>query len=88
MKIATAVIGMALMAGCGPIPKSQEAKDVEAVQKQQEQYSIAQPVPSFDWSLERHLVTELYKIRNKKVSTHSVWRSDYGTIEGDCPSMG
>ncbi len=67
---------------------SQETKDVKNVERQQEQYSKRQPVPTFDWSLERHLVSELYKIRNKKVTTHAVWRSDYGIIEGDCPSMG
>lgn len=67
---------------------SQETKDLKKVDRQQEQYSIAQPVNSFDWSLERHLVIELYNLRNKKVATHAVWRSDYGLIEGDCPSMG
>ncbi len=64
------------------------AKEMAAVERQQDQYAIGQPVPSFDWSLERHLLSELYKLRNKKVTTHAVWRSDYGTVEGDCPSMG
>ena len=58
------------------------------VQKQQAQYSIAQPVPAYDWSLERDLLIKLYNLRNEKVSTHSVWRSDYGIIEGECTSMG
>lgn len=65
-----------------------EQADTEKVQQQQRQCSLGQPIPTFDWSLERHLVTELYKIRNKKVATHSVWRSDTGVIEGDCPSYG
>ncbi len=67
---------------------TQEAKDRAAVDAQQAQYAKAQPIPKFDWSLERHLLIELYKLRNKKVATHAVWRSDYGMIEGDCPSMG
>ena len=67
---------------------TQETADNEVVNRQQEQFAIGQPIPQFDWSLERHLVIELYKIRNRKVATHSVWRSDYGLIEGDCPSMG
>jgi hypothetical protein len=67
---------------------TQEFKDKEKVQQQQKQYSIGQPIPVFDWSLERHLVIELYKVRNQKAATHSVWRSDRGTIEGDCPSYG
>lgn len=62
--------------------------DEQAVQRQQAQYVTAQPVPAFDWSLERHIVIQLYELRNQKVATHSVWRSDMGTIEGDCPSMG
>lgn len=73
--------------GCN-FTDSQETIDAKAVEKQQSQYSIGQPVPAFDWSLERHLVSELYKIRNRKVATHAVWRSDRGMVEGDCPSMG
>ena len=60
-----------------------ESRDSQAVQKQQSQYAIGQPVPAFDWSLERHLVIELYRVRNSKAATHSVWRSDRGMIEGD-----
>lgn len=73
--------------GCGPSTSAERA-DVKRVQRQQKQCAIGQPIPAFNWSLERHLVIELYKVRNSKVSTHSVWRSDYGTIEGDCPSYG
>jgi len=72
--------------GCGE--KSQETKDKQAVQRQQSQYAARQPVPSYNWSLERELVRKLYDMRNQRVSTHSVWRSDYGTVEGDCASMG
>lgn len=68
--------------------KSESTKEANKVEAQQSQYAKGQPVPSFDWSLERHLMTELYKLRNKKVSTHAVWRSDYGLVEGDCPSFG
>lgn len=67
---------------------SQEARDSQAVQRQQSQYAKAQPVPAYDWSLERDLLIKLYNIRNRNVATHSVWRSDYGQVEGDCPSMG
>jgi len=71
--------------GCIEDPRREESR---IVKEQQKQLLIAQPVPKYDWSLERHLVIQLYNIRNKKVATHSVWRSDYGIIEGDCPSMG
>lgn len=92
MKIKTKLLTLPVLAtvltGCQIESKPQDAKDVAAVQRQQEQYSASQPVPSYDWSLERHLVIELYNTRNIKAATHSVWRSDFGTIEGDCASMG
>ena len=78
--------GLALN-GCRA-PASQETKDAKAVQQQQSQYAKGQPVPAFNWSLERDLVIQLYQIRNQKAATHSVWRSDYGLLEGDCPSLG
>lgn len=63
-------------------------QEAQKVSRQQAQYAKSQPIPAFNWSLERHMVVELYKLRNKKVATHAVWRSDYGMIEGDCPCMG
>lgn len=75
-------------AGCGKDKDTQEQKDRAAVDRQQKQYAKAQPIPAYDWSLERDLVIQLYNLRNNRVSTHSVWRSDRGMIEGDCPSMG
>lgn len=68
--------------------ENSETKDAKLVNDQQEQYQVSQPIPKFDWSLERQLAIELYNARNEKVATHSVWRSDYGMIEGDCPSIG
>ncbi len=73
--------------GCGNSSTSED-HDKKQVQQQQSQYQKGQPIPTFDWSLERHLVIELYKVRNQKAITHSVWRSDHGLIEGDCPSYG
>lgn len=64
------------------------SRESQNVLEQQSQYTTGQPVPRFDWSLERDLLIQLYKIRNQRVSTHSVWRSNYGTIEGDCSSVG
>jgi hypothetical protein len=81
-----AVLAVALSA-C-EFEQSQENKDTQAVSRQQAQYAKAQPVPTFDHSLERSLLIKLYELRNRKVATHSVWRSNYGLVEGDCPSMG
>lgn len=68
--------------------QSPEYKDSVAVSRQQSQYAKAQPIPVFNWSLERDLAIKLYQVRNMKATTHSVWRSDHGMIEGDCPSLG
>lgn len=75
-----------ILTGCDQA--TQETKDKKQVQAQQSQYAIAQPIPAYNWSLERDLLIKLYNLRNQKVSTHSVWRSDYGMIEGECSSMG
>lgn len=74
--------------GCVPIEDSQETQDLQAVQRQQSQYAKGQPIPTYEFSLERDLLIQLYNIRNQRVATHSVWRSDHGVVEGDCPSMG
>ena len=87
MKIVMLVMFL-LLSSCVNNRANQEYKDQRDVDYQQRQYAIGQPIPKFDWSLERHLVTELYRIRNERVATHAVWRSNYGLIEGDCPSMG
>ena len=85
---AAALLGLTLvLAGCS-VEQTQETRDARAVERQQSQYAKAQPVPAYDWSLERQLAIELYNIRNARVATHSVWRSITGEIEGDCPSMG
>lgn len=79
------LLAILFITGCNA---SQYEKDKQAVDRQQSQYATGQPIPAFDWSLERHLVIELYKLRNMNVATHTVWRSNTGIIEGDCPSMG
>ena len=81
------IVAMILMISCKNSDTAASRESMK-VAKQQGQYSKGQPVPAFNWSLERHLVIQLYTVRNKKVATHSVWRSDRGMIEGDCPSYG
>jgi hypothetical protein len=91
-KIMTILLSIAMLAaaglGCVKRVATSEENDRKAVQGQQAQYAKGQPIPTFDWSLERHLVIALYQVRNQKAATHSVWRSDRGMIEGDCPSYG
>lgn len=82
------IIALSLFFVVGCNAESQTRKDNKAVAAQQAQYSASQPVPAYDWSLERDLIIQLYNIRNMKALTHSVWRSDRGMIEGDCASIG
>lgn len=69
---------------------SDTATTIEAkqVNRQQKQYAKVQPVPFFDWSLERDIVIQLYQLRNLKAATHVVWRGDTSVIEGDCAAIG
>jgi len=80
------IASLLVFTACQPVA-SQERADKAAVQTQQAQYAKGQPLPTFDWSLERDLLIKLYNLRNSKVATHTVWRSDYGMIEGDCTSF-
>lgn len=83
------IVGLMSLTGCQfESTASATKKEAHAVERQQAQYEKSQPIPTFNWSLERDLVIKLYKLRNQKVSTHSVWRSKTGMIEGDCPSIG
>ncbi len=68
--------------------KGSDSKDRETVEAQQQQYATAQPVPTFDYSLERDVAIQLYRARNQSVATWTVWRSDLGQVEGDCASIG
>jgi len=85
MLLLVPIIGLASCADAAPDANKTDAQNAN---KQQQQYATAQPVPFYDWSLERDMVRQLYNIRNMEATTHSVWRSDLGTVEGDCPSIG
>lgn len=90
MKKIIMLVGLALtlsLVGCNG-EASQEDKDKRQVQQQQKQYAAAQPVPVFNWSLERDMLIQLYNIRNLKAATHTVWRGDTSVVEGDCASIG
>lgn len=81
-------ISLMILTGCIERKQTESSKTSAAVERQQAQFVKAQPIPAYDWSLERDLLIQLYNIRNIKALTHSVWRSDHGIIEGDCPSIG
>lgn len=68
---------------------SSDEKQAEAVDNQQEVYMINQPVPAFDFSLERDIAIQLYTIRNEARNTYTVVTSQgTGTPVWMCPSVG
>ena len=67
---------------------SQRDQEKHAVDRQQQLYLQTQPIPTFDYSLERDRITQLYQARMDAVQTWAVWRSQTGMVEGDCPSSG
>lgn len=82
------VVMLSLFSFVGCHETTSEEKDQDTVQAQQKHYQVSQPVPKIDFSLERDIVIQLYKARNERVATHTVWRGDMSVIEGDCPSIG
>ena len=87
-KVIVLVFAAVALTGCLNEKETVATEVTKAVDRQQEQYNIGQPVPAYDWSLERDLVIQLYNTRNLRAATHSVWRSDRGLVEGDCASVG
>ncbi len=79
-----ALILCLFLVGCA----SAEERDRITVDKQQRQYARQQPVPTFEWSLERDATIQIYKLRNEHTRTWTIWRSDTGIIEGHCDSVG
>jgi hypothetical protein len=72
--------------GCEDKSDTKERLDVERGQAQLVQN---QPAPVFQFSLERHIMIELYKARNKAVTTYSYVQSPFtGKIQWECVSIG
>ncbi len=78
-------LGAADNGGCGGTPADAERNQVN---DQQRIYAADQPVPKYDYSLERDRVIGLYNARMAAAQTWSVWRSGTGVIEDWCPSSG
>ena len=63
-------------------------KEQNQVNQQQKVFVDNQPAPAFDWSMERHVMVELYKARNNAVVTYSYVRNYQGQIIFSCKSIG
>lgn len=85
-----------MLGGAGGDGCTTDASPATAAQKEQatqnlqmDQFLRNQPVPSFDWSLERHMLIQLYAARQKATTTFSVVQSEYtGKVLWSCPSIG
>jgi hypothetical protein len=73
------------LAGCYTSSDNVAASQVE---NQQQVYLQNQPIPSFDYSLERDVSIQLYKIRNEARNTYTVVTGNTGTAIWMCPSIG
>lgn len=83
--IGSALIGVV---ACDSIPNSERA-DNARVQDQQAHYATVQPLPYFDFSMDRDILIQIYKTKNEARQTHSVVTSQgTGAILWDCPSIG
>ncbi len=76
-----------LFTSCKLSTKS-DRKETSRVEQQQNVYVDSQPIPAFDWSLERHIFIELYEARNNAVKTYSYIRNWQGEIIWSCDSIG
>lgn len=79
------ILTLLLLSGCD----SANSVEAQAVGQQQSIYVQNQPAPTFEWSLERHLMIQLYRARNQRVTTYSYVVSPMtGRVMFSCPSMG
>lgn len=86
--LALLVLGT-MLAGSSSKCSESDNRENRDVERAQVQFVTNQPPPIFDWSLERHLMVQLYQARNNAVVTYSYVLSPYtGKIIWGCPSMG
>ena len=95
IKAAALLVPMAVLLGgadgdgCTAPPRSAASIEQSSQDLQMQQFLRNQPVPSYDWSLERHMLIQLYAARQKATNTFSVVQSEFtGKILWSCPSMG
>ena len=69
--------------------QSADSAEHDTVNSQQSVYVRNQPIPTFQWSLERHLLVQLYQARNQSVTTYSYVINQFnGSIMWSCTSLG
>jgi hypothetical protein len=84
--ILVVLVVVTLLSACFGQTGSSAERDT--VENQQNVYAQVQPIPWFDFSLERDILIQLYKLRNEAVATYTVVTSSFGNLLWQCPSIG
>jgi hypothetical protein len=88
MKKAYFLILVLALAGCNRM-ETQDSRDSAIVDNQQAQYAKVQPIPYFDFSMDRDTLIQIYKAKNEARKTWSVVTSQgTGAILFICDSIG
>ena len=88
LALGAVLLSTVLLSACTWSLQDSDKIEEGRVEDQQSVYIDSQPVPFFDWSLERHLMIKLYEARNDAVVTYSYARNLSGQIVFECQSMG
>jgi len=81
-------VAVLVVAACD-VKSNSEIADQNRVQDQQAHYATVQPIPYFDFSMDRDTLVQIYKAKNEARTTHSVVTSQgTGAVLWDCPSIG
>lgn len=86
--ISGAVIIGALVGIVACAYNNSESRDAATVDQQQTIYGNNQPIPLFDFSMPRDILIQIYKLKNTKISTYTVFLSNSGQVLFTCPSLG
>lgn len=63
-------------------------EETQAIAEQQAHLLVTQPVPAFDYSLQRDVLIQVYRMSNEAQSTYTVVDSITGQTIWSCPSIG
>lgn len=86
LALITAVLGITVAACTGST--SGLGNDQALTDQQLRQYQLAQPVPFFDWSMDRQALIDIYQAKNEQRTTWAVVTSQgTGQILFTCPSL-
>lgn len=84
--ITVALVLVVALAGCNSTSNSKIRKQVD---NQQEHYDMVQPIPSFDYSIPRDILTQIYKVVTTEArNTYTLIQSMTGEVIFYGPSLG